>query len=211
MAIYLSSFSVTGPEKRMDGTTSDTFSAGNDARFTTYIEQSNLRSGGLHGPLATGTLLLISGTAYFVFLGRVATAFVPAYVKGMCGTIGAGSQTAELGLFSTPLPPNGSSQSVTKIEATGTITSLTSTGVKQNTSAFSTSVAAGTYLWAGMRTAMGTTQPTMQAYLRDYARGNLLSTAASGVLTGTGPWTGATIAATAATSEAPYLWWALDA
>lgn len=33
MAIYLSSFSVTGPEKRMDGTTADTFAAGNDARL----------------------------------------------------------------------------------------------------------------------------------------------------------------------------------
>lgn len=211
MAVYLSSFNVAGPEKRMDGTASDTFAAGNDARLSTYIEQSNLRSGSLHGPLATGTLLLISGTAYFVFLGRVATAFIPKYVKGMCGTIGSGSQTAELGLFSTPLPPNGASQSVTKIEATDTITALTGTGVKQNSSAFTTSVAAGTYLWAGMRTAMATTQPTMQALLRDYGRGNILTTAASGALTGAGPWTGATIAATAATAESPYLWWALDA
>lgn len=33
MAVYLSSFNVAGPEKRMDGTTSDTFAAGNDSRF----------------------------------------------------------------------------------------------------------------------------------------------------------------------------------
>lgn len=210
MAIYLSSFSVTGPEKRMDGTTSDTFSAGNDARLMTYGEQQGGRWGGPQGPVGSGTLLLITDTAYFVFLDRVAATFTPAYIKVMCGTLGASITTLEMGFFSTPSWPNGSAQSMTKIFATGTTTSFGSSGVKQNTSANTTAVSAGTFLWGGIH-AVGAGLPTLQALNRDYGRGNVLSTATAGALTGSGPWTGATIAATAATSEAPVMWWAMDA
>lgn len=169
------------------------------------------RWGGMQGPGGQSTLLLVSGTAYFVFLGVVVKDFTPAYCKFHVSTAGAGAQTAEVGFFSTPLPPNAASQVLTKLVSTGTITSLTATGVKQNSSAFTTKVVRGTNLWAGVRTAMATTQPTPNAFNRDYARGNILTTAAAGALTDAGPWTGATIAATTGTGEGPVMFWALDA
>jgi hypothetical protein len=83
---------------------------------------------------------------------------------------------------------------MTKIVSTGTVDSMNSTGVKRNTSAFATSVTAGTHLWAGIRTAQNTTQPTFVALAYDMSQGLVQSTVSSGVLTGTGPFTGAIIA-----------------
>ena len=145
-------------------------------------------------PGAAG-FLLISGSGYWVYLGRTKKAITPKYVEFHVSTIGAGAQTAEVGLFSTPNPPSKAAQSLTKIESTGTVDALTSVGVKRNTSAFSTSIPAGTHLWAGIRTAMATTQPTIWGLALDMAQGQLLALAAAGVLTGAGPWAGAIIAA----------------
>ena len=151
----------------------------------------------LMSPLGPGSagFLLISGTAYFVYLGRVTAAFTPKYVEFHVSTIGAGAQTAEVGFFSTPSTANKSGQSLTKIVSTGTVDSLTSTGVKRNTSAFSTSVSAGTHLWAGIRTALATTQPTLWGLAIDMGQGQVLITTSASALTGTGPWTGAIITA----------------
>lgn len=148
-------------------------------------------------------ILAVSGTAYFVYMGKTITALTPRFVEYMVSVIGAGAQTMEIGLFSTPLAPNAGSQSVTKLVATGTCTSVTSTGTKSNTSAFTISIAAGTHLWTGVRWAMATTQPTVQsAVMCDFGLGAVLTTAASGVLTGSGPWTGAVPASTLAASLA---------
>ena len=147
--------------------------------------------------LAPGSagFLLISGTAYFVYLGKVATDFTPKYVEFHVSSGGGGSQTAEVGFFSSTNPPNKGNLSLSKIVATGTVDALNSTGVKRNTSAFSTAVSAGTHLWAGIRTALVSSQPTIWGLSIDMAQGQILSTAASGALTGTGPWTGAIITA----------------
>lgn len=142
--------------------------------------------------------LLLTGVAYFVYVGQVVAAVTPKFVEVQVTTIGAGAQTAEVGLFSSPLGPNKAGQSLTKLTATGTVDALTALGVKRNTTAFTTPIAAGTHLWAGMRTAMATTQPTCIALGYDMAGGRILSTAAAGVLTGAGPFAGAIIAASAA-------------
>lgn len=141
-----------------------------------------------------GPFLLANDTAYFVFLGYIPKAITPKYVEFYVSTIGAGAQTAEVGFFSSPTFPNKASQSLTKLVATGTVDSLTATGVKRNTAAFSTLIPAGTYLWVGIRTAMGTTQPTILGLGWDFGEGQILQTASAGVLTGSGPWTGAIIA-----------------
>jgi hypothetical protein len=112
-------------------------------------------------------------------------------------------------LFSSPSAPNKAGQSLTKIETTGTVDSLTAVGLKRNTSAFSTQVPAGTHLWAGIRTAMATTQPTILGLINDNNQGHVLSLAAAGVLTGAGPWAGAQIAASA-TVDVPNLTVTLD-
>lgn len=209
-AMAIDAAAATGSLRTL-GTAATAACAGNDSRLLQSLDPWG-RSGGLQGPLGSGTLLLISNTAYFVFLGRVVTEFTPAYLNVMCQTVGTSTQTAELGFFSTPAYPKyNTSQSLTKITSTGTITSLTSgTGVKRNSSAFTTSIAAGTFLWGGMRTAMAGNQPTMNAINRDYARGNVLTTAAAGALTNSGPWTGAVVSASASAAEAPVMFWSFE-
>src|SRR2546428_5661404 len=99
--------------------------------------------------VALGTFLLIAGTAYYVYLGRLAKGLTVKFVEFHVTTLGAGAQTAEVGLFSTPSAPNKSAQTLTKIVATGTLDSLTAgTGVKRNTASFAQNVDAGTHLWA---------------------------------------------------------------
>ena len=167
------------------GSTANTVCQGNDPRLLAGIESSE---GYLRCKLSTADSVTISfapvsGTAYFTFLGRASTAFTPQYVRFQVATAGSGAQTAEVGLFSTANPPNRSNQTLTKIVATGTISALTSTGVKNNTAAFATSVAAGTYLWAGVRLAMATTQPACVAVIHDMEQGEVLYATASGALT----------------------------
>jgi hypothetical protein len=139
--------------------------------------------------------LLISGTAYFVYLGKTTSSITPKHVEFHVSTVGSGSQTAEVGFFSSTSAPNKANQDLTKLVSTSTVDALNGTGVKRNTSAFSTAVNAGTHLWAGIRTAMATTQPTIWGVGTDMAQGQVLRTTSAGVLTGTGPWTGAIITA----------------
>lgn len=149
----------------------------------------NLESGGgriFKSALAEGsTFLLISATAYWVYLGKTKINLTPKYVEFAVTTGGSGAQTAEVGLFSTPNPPNKTAQTLTKLVATGTVDDLTTTGIKRNTSAFSTQIAAGTHLWAGIRTALASSQPTLRGLQDDWAQGHLLVLAGAGVLTGT--------------------------
>ena len=142
---------------------------------------------------------LVSGTAYFVYVGRTTQPIVPVAVEFYVSTPGAGSNSVEVGLFSTPEAPNKAGQSLTKLAAIGTadIDSLLSAGVKSNSNlAFGYSVPAGTYLWAGIHTASYSTQPRLAGLCQDYGEGLALSTSSAGVLTGSGPWAGSLIAPT---------------
>lgn len=160
---------------------------------------------------SNGTLLLTEDTAYFVYMGYTTEAVTPLHVKFAITTNGTGGQTAEVGLFSTPLAPNGTSQTLTKLVADGTLDDLTSgNAVKGNTSAMATQIAPGTHVWAGLRTAMATNEPTCTTLTRDYSRGEVLSTATAGALTGSGPWTGALITHSVA-GQCPDLVMTLDA
>jgi len=136
----------------------------------------------------------LTGTAYFVYVGKLAIDLTPKFVEFWVSTAGTGAQTAEVGLFSSPAGPNKAGQTLTKLVSTGTVDSLTTAGIKRNTSAFATSIAAGTHLWAGIRTAMATTQPAVGGLVQDNSQGHALSTGAAGALTGAGPWSGAIIA-----------------
>ena len=159
---------------------------------------------------SASNFLLINGSAYFVYVGQTPFARVPQFVRWHVVAAGSGGQTAECGLFSTPLAPNMAAQSLTKIAATGTLSSLTTTGVKSNTTAFAVNVPAGTHLWAGIRTAMGTAQPTIRALMGDESQGNILILAVSGVLTGAGPFAGALVALNANGAAHPHLSVTLD-
>lgn len=128
--------------------------------------------------------LAISGTAYYVYVGKVEEWTTFAFVELHCTVIGAGAQTAELGLFSSPLAPNKTGQTLSKLVATGTVDALTSTGVKRNTASFALAVAPGTHLWAAARFAMATTQPSMVGLGNHMSQGALLTTTGGGALTG---------------------------
>ena len=160
-----------------------------------------------HGTIHTFTM--ISGTAYYVYVGRVATTITPKFVEFYVTGAGSGAQTAEVGLYSTPTSPSKAAQTLTRIQASGTVDSLTATGVKRNTTAFSTAVSAGTHLWAAMRTAMATTQPTCGGIASDLSQGSILTTTGGGALTGVASASGGIVAAATATT-CPYLSVTLD-
>jgi hypothetical protein len=183
---------VIGAARVPYGSTANTVAQGNDTRFPAYVDPvQRVLSSPL--PNVATAITLVNGTAYFVYLGRTTVDFTPKYVEFYVNTGGSGAQTAEVGLFSSTGPPNKGNLSLTKLVSTNSVSSLTSTGVKRNSSAFATSVAAGTHLWAGVRTAMATNQPALSGLCMDFSQGRVLSTAAAGALTGSGPWTGAII------------------
>jgi plastocyanin len=135
--------------------------------------------------VAQGTFVMVSGTAYYVYMGRVAQAITVAYVEFHVTSAGAGAQTAEVGIFSTPTAPSKSAQTLTKLAATGTVGALTGTGMLRNSSSLATLVPAGTHLWGAFRTAMATTQPTITGGLvGDKSQGRILTTTGGGALTG---------------------------
>jgi len=151
-------------------------------------------------PNVATAITLINNTAYFVYLGCTTRPLRVKFVEFYVNTNGSGSQTAEVGLFATSNPPDKTNQGtngIVKLTADGTLSSLTTTGLKRNTTAFNSGngfvVGAGTPLWAGIRTAMATTQPALGGLCMDYSQGLVLSTASAGALTGAGPWTGSII------------------
>jgi hypothetical protein len=133
---------------------------------------------------------LVSDRAHFVYLGLTTQVITPKYVRVAIVTGGTGAQTAELGLFSTPLSPCFANQELTKLVATGTCDAMATAAISKNTSAFNTAIPAGTHLWAGIRCAFATTQPTPRSVTEYHGTGEFLYTATAGALTGAGPWTG---------------------
>lgn len=160
-----------------------------------------------HGNLHT--FLMISGTAYYTYIGRVARDTTIKFLELQVTGAGAGAQTAEVGLYSTPLPPNKSGQTLTRIVATGTVDSLTTTGVKRNTASFAQLVTAGTHIWAAFRTAMATTQPTVNGASGDMGQGAVLTTTGGGALTAVATAVG-TIPAVGTVTTHPYMALTLD-
>jgi hypothetical protein len=143
-----------------------------------------------------GTLLGITDTAYWVYVGYLVAPIVAKWVEFHVQTAGAGAQTAEVALASSPLPPNKAAQNMTVLAVSSALDVLTSTGVKRNTIPFMYCVPPGTHLWAGVRTAMATTQPTYRALGFDMEQGAVLQTASPGALTAT-TYSGAIVAASA--------------
>jgi len=182
------------PSLRTLGTGALQAAAGNDARLGLNID-SDARV--FQSPLVTnGTFLLISGTAYFVYLGRTLQSFTPKFVEFFMSTAGAGAQTAEIGFFSTPNAPGKAGQTLTKLATSNALDSLTATlTVKRNTSALAIAIAAGVHLWAGIRVAMATTQPTLRGLQDDWGEAQILALAGAGTFAATATFAGAVLAA----------------
>lgn len=128
-----------------------------------------------------------SGTAYFTYLGQLpaVTSFAIARIACAMLVAGVGAQTAEMGVFSTPLgPQSAGGQTLTALFASSVGDFTTLVGGVATTilgGATATSLPAGVHLWAGVRIVMATTQPQIVG-ATDYARGLLLQLPASGVL-----------------------------
>ena len=137
---------------------------------------------------------LVTGRAYWLYVGATFEAVRLLHVVCQATTKGAGSQTAEVCVASTPEPPNGASQQLTKIVASGTLSSLTVDGVCKNTTPFDYDMPDTlTHLWCGIRTAMGSNEPIFVSHGFDMNFGKVFQTVAAGALTGAGPWTGALV------------------
>lgn len=147
---------------------------------------------------------LISGTSYFVYLGRTVTPITPKYIEFYLDVVSAGDVAVfEVGLFSSPLAPNKASQTLTKLVSTAACDALASgLGVKRNTSNLATLIPAATHLWAGCRAAnTGTpTQPSIAGLLYDNLHGEILLAAGSAAFSATASYTGALVGAQSASA-----------
>lgn len=191
------------------GTTANLAVQGNDSRMPRSVEPMERCFRSILPDLGTG-FALVSGTAYAVYIGRTNVTMTPKFVRFNVRTgRAAGTQTCEVGFFSSTSAPNKGTLTLTKLVATGTVDDTTTTGLKGNTSAFSTSVTAGTYLWAVIRDASVNGQPGIYGLVFDNGQGLCLSVAAS-ALTGVSSINGAVIAANAATATCPDLSGSLD-
>lgn len=151
----------------------------------------------------------VTPVAYFAYLGRTTLSILPKYVEFWVNggaVLGNGAQVAEVGIFSTPSIPAKSGQTLTKLaaaqlqSANGAYETLTSSGQKRNNAnPFTYNVAAGTYLWAGIRVNMtgttGASQPLLAGLGYDFAEGLILSVASANALTNgaQSTWAGALI------------------
>ena len=143
-------------------------------------------------PNVATAITLVNSTAYFVYVGRTTQQILAKYVEIYVNS--AGSATiCQIGLFRTPNAPNKTNQGtngIIKLTATGDTDVLNTTGLKRNTFSFDCVVPAGTYLWAGIRTAM-TTSPALAGLCMNFSEALVLSVAsASDLAQNPGPWTG---------------------
>jgi hypothetical protein len=160
-----------------------------------------------HARTRGASLTTVSGTTYAIYLGYTTVSKAAVRIFGflVSTSLGAGAQTAEYALASSPAAPNGANQTLTKLVADGTISGLTTNNTTiKNTSSFSYTVAAGVHLWACVRTAMATTQPTFAACGPNMGLGEVLTATGVGALTSATTWTGV-VPADTTTTPAPEL------
>lgn len=177
-----------------------------NADFDLYppaVQQSDLRLRNMTCQLIAGTTTT-GATAYFVYLGRTNRRLSAQKVLFRVTTGGASTQAGEVGVFSSPVAPNGAAQTLTKIVATGTLDDLTGTGTLGNTTAFNKTIPAGTHIWAGYRVDMASTEPTVIGLTGDESNGAVLSLGSATAFTSGTTYAGALITA-ALTWQAPNL------
>ncbi len=142
----------------------------------------------------------VTTVAYFVYMG-VATRTVQINRVEYFTTVAGTSSPFEVGLFSTPLPPNRAAQTLTRITS-GVVTPAI--GLSRNTTAFAQVIAAGTHVWAGLRAAGGI-QPTVFGHTGDLADGLTLSLTTATAFSAATTYAGAVPAASMTAWQAPML------
>lgn len=144
-------------------------------------------------PVVDGALVVTSQTIYSVYLGYTTKTKAISYLRMFMTTAAAGTLAGEIALASSPTYPNAAGQTLTKLTATGSLTSVTASAnvTVKNSSALGYTVAAGVHLWACTRWQMGTTQPQLRGAGNDLGSAVMLQTASSAALTGLSTWVGA--------------------
>lgn len=161
-------------------------------QYPPLVADSNLQLCSPNLSVVAGAVT-VGAVAYFVFLGTTSRRLTASKVLFRVTTGGASTQVGEVGLFSSPLPPNRAAQTLTKLMATGTLDDLTGTGILGNTTAFGTDVIAGTNLWAGYRVDMASTEPVVVGLGGDESMGAILSLPAAPAFTSGTTYAGALI------------------
>lgn len=155
-------------------------------------------------------ILQSAGTAWFHYLGYVdAPGVTVKFIEMQLKVLGVGTQNAELGLFDSPLAPNGASQTLVKLTSSQTLTDMTTGSppfVVRNTSSLAYAVPAGTQLWAGVRTLMGTTQVTISEGVSHTPLGEVLVTSGCSSFTSITATLGALPTMAIVNHFPPYLW-----
>jgi len=157
-----------------------------------FASGTEINSRVLISPLPSpGNFAVVSAVAYAVYLGRTTVARVWQYIEFELRTIASGSQTAELGLFSTPNPPSKAGQTLTELESTALVDTMIAGPARmiRNTVAFVGTLPASTHLWAVFRCVMGSTQPVTGGHAGDMGQGWIL-TATPGSINGIGSYAG---------------------
>lgn len=139
-----------------------------------------------------------ANVAYWVYVGRTAKTITAAKVLfHVTAGAAAGAQVAEVAIATSDAAPNRAAQTLTVVAVNATLDDLTGTGPKGNTTAMTTSIAPNTHLWVGFRENMAGGRPDIYGHTFDCSNGEILSTAAAGVLA-VGSYTGALITASVA-------------
>jgi hypothetical protein len=133
--------------------------------------------------VAGGTIALVSNTGYFCYIGKVEKTTTFARVQFQVTGAGNAAATNEVALFSSPQAPNSTVQTLTRLAGSGVQTSTGSTGIKSNVTSMAVSIAQGTHLWAGIRSASLTTQPTCVGLSYDMLGGAVFTKATVNALT----------------------------
>lgn len=195
------------------GTASGKTAQGDDARFNVLVDFSDRRYFRSDIQKASG-FVPTSGTAYWTYCGRATAACTIKDVWATLSGNAAGTEVGELCVAYGDGPPGrGVNRTITKITAVASGTGLTSGAAKEfkGGSAQNASITAGMYVYLGCRYAYSVTQPGLQGLTRHNGMGDILTTAAAGVLTSGTSWTGTCLAFTAITGiEGPDLIGSLD-
>lgn len=156
-------------------------------------------------PQAAGSMFLESGYGYFVYIGQFLEAIMLNYINIHVSTAGAGSQTAEVGLFSTPLEPNRTGQTLTRLAATSGMTAMTAAGYHRNSTPLAYTPTVGVPVWAAIRTVMGTTRVLVRGLSFEMGQGAAFIKSAVGDLTSVSP-VACTVQGHSTSSVGPDLW-----
>ena len=152
--------------------------------------------------------------AYFQYVGKVVYPFTPRKVwVATSSTPGRGRCTGEVGLFSTPCPPNRSGQVLTRIaaaELAGDALRSAQTAY-HNATDMMTQVPAGTYLWIAFRAMNATAQANVKMIVGDRGLGYVLIVPGAPALTATMSHSGRLVAlGDFLSGVAPALWLSED-